>query len=381
MDAFCCIFCCRTRLRIVKKTKACAQRQPNLNSRTQSWKQQTGTNHLTVAETEDLVFHSIPRNPKLRSQIVQHIEDATKIAEKKTSKDRIERTTVKQDAFINVNTFLGGLLLFGLTGRRSSDIVPDRTVLEFQLLSFFIFLGAIMSSLMFMLFVKFHNWKKYKPYQDALIIIKNKAELVWWTLDRDHHRSKSNDDYPVVNGNTHSDHYYMDNNDYSHHNGLLFNEWNLYQQYQSITNLKKKSECNHFKSKPPMNGSDEHNNNDFDSANADTDEDARVKEFSQWTKEVLEIAAREESRARETLRRWSIILPFTLTVIGMIFLCLVVFMGADVQLHKGSQSNQSHHHLGMWICIVAPLSLFVPFFITLSLIRYYTGRLHDFYEY
>ena len=378
MDTLCCIFCCRTRLRVVKKTNAYAQRRPNLNSWTRSRKQTK--NHLTVAETEDLVFHNIPRNPNLRSEILQHIEDATKIAEKKTSQDRIERTLVKQDAFINVNTFLGGLLLFGLTGRRSSEIVPDRTVLEFQLLSFFVFLGAIMSSLMFMLFVKFHNWKKYKPYQDALMKIKKKSELVWWSLDRNHHRSKNNDGNHVVEGNTHNGNYFIDDCDYSHHNGLLFNEWNLYQQYQSITNVKTKSERDNLKLKPIMNGNDEHDNDHNDGANTDTDEDARVKEFSQWTKEVLEIAAREESRARETLRRWSIILPFTLTVIGMIFLCLVVFMGADVQLHKGSQRDQSHHHLEVWIYIVAPLSLFLPFCITLGLIRYYTGRLHDFYE-
>ncbi len=112
----------------------------------------------------------------------------------------------------------------------------------------------------------------------------------------------------------------------------------------------------------------------------ETNEERKMKEFSQWTKEILEVAAREESKARETLGRWSVILPFTLTCIGMVFLCVVVFIGADVQLHTETRRTYQSHHLEKWIYIVAPLSLFVPFWITLRVIRYYTGRLHDFFE-
>ncbi len=125
------------------------------------------------------------------------------------SKESNDKTAMKQDAFINVNTFMGGLLWFGLTGRKSSEIVPIRTVLELQLLSFFIFLGAIMSSLMSMLFVKFYNWKKYKPYQDALIKIKKRAELIWWTMNTNT-QDADQDDYNVD-----------DHNFSSHHDGLL----------------------------------------------------------------------------------------------------------------------------------------------------------------
>ena len=170
---------------------------------------------------------------------------------------------------------------------------------------------------------------------------------------------------------------------------------------------KKRSKCNSLKITPVQpsihneeegeeydvshDGKDDDNNGVYDDVNdghcndvvikENTEEENRMREFSKSAKEVLEIAAREEGRARETLRRWSIMLPFTLTCIGIVFLCIAVFMGADIQLHTGVERDQSHeHHLETWIYYVAPLFLMVPFWLSLGLIRYYTGRLHDFFE-
>lgn len=300
-------FCRRTRLQIVKKKNI-------INHR----------NIITVAHTEQSVFDSIPNDSDLRDQIKAQIEEATKRAEKKTGKDRLHFTSVKQDAFINVNSFLGGLLLFGLTGRKSHGNPPDRIVLELQLLSFFIFLGAIMSNLIFLLFVKFHHWKKYQPYQEALSKIKIKSEMMslsWYhTVDKSDQASSGDSDHELL---------------------VSIRD----QQYNTT--------------------------NTVDSVYED-----RKLDFLKWTKDIHEIAAREESRDRESMRKWSILLPFSLTFIGMIIFCCVVFMGAYVQLHTRQEAVQGALHL--WIYIVAPLFLVIPCALTLLLINFYTGRLHDF---
>lgn len=275
-------------------------------------------NHLvTVEDIEEEVFQKIPhQEDNVKQQLKRQIEESTIQAEKKTAKDRMNYIAVKQDAFINVNSFLGGLLLFGLTGKSSPHNPPDKTVLELRLLCFFIFLGSLMSNLMFLLFVKFHNWKKYQPYQEALAEIKSKAELIWW----DHSKHDDGDQ-----------------------------EWNQYQENKSLKNIK---------------------NVIYEAEYTNTN-----TSFLEWTREVLDSAARQESKDRESLRRWSIFIPFSLTFFGMVMLCLVVFMGAHVQLHTGRDPPQGGMHL--WIYIVAPLSLFLPFLSTLRLIVYYTGRLHD----
>ncbi len=329
-------FCFQSRLRIDKHDKK---------------------NPITVAKSEEIVFQSILNIPNhhqqqdqqqqnLKERINTIIDQATLRAEKKTSKDRLHITSLKQDAFINVNSFLGGLLLFGLTGRRSENNPPDRMVLELQILSFFIFLGAIMSNLMFLLFVKFHNWKKYQPYQEALVEIQAKVTSIWRSQSQ---YDAGNDNFNNDNVRTHYDNEAKAIND----GASLSDDWSQYSQYQSlIANTSTKLQ-------------------DTDSQECDED----YTEFLTWMRRIIDIAARKESNDRERLRKWSILIPFTLTFIGMVILCLVVFLGANVQLHTGREHDRGHLHL--WIYIVAPLSLIVPFVTTLYLITYFTGRLHD----
>lgn len=334
MSPFC--FCFQSRLRIDKHNKK---------------------NPITVATSEDIVFQHILNIPNrhqqkdqqqnLKERIKTIIDQATLRAEKKTSKDRLHITSIKQDAFINVNSFLGGLLLFGLTGRRSENNPPDRMVLELQILSFFIFLGAIMSNLMFLLFVKFHSWKKYQPYQEALVEIKAKVISIWGPQ------------YDAGNDNCNHDNFRnnYDNEAKAMNDGAsLSDDWSQYSQYQSlIVNSCTKQQDQH------------------DTGSHECGEE--YAEFLTWMRQILDIAAREESNDRERLRKWSIFIPFTLTFIGMVILCLVVFLGANVQLHTGREHERGH--LQLWIYIVAPLSLIVPFLTTLYLITYFTGRLHD----
>ena len=322
--------CSNSRLRIIKNRK-----NKNLHR-----------NLLTVDETEEKVLTAIPDIGNLKQTIRDQIKEATKQAEKKTAHKRQEVTARKHDGFINVNAFLGGLLLFGLTGRRPGDNLPERAVLELQVMSFFIFLGAIMSTLMFLLFVKFYSWKKYEPYQNALGKIKSKAERMSLTNQNvssyDDECREAEQIYENRKNHTES-----------------CSDWKTYQQYQSLVQVNRKEVSENI------------------SPSLETQHNDIILEFAQWTKDVIDTAAQEESRDREKMRRWSIVFPFSLTCMGMIMLCLVVLKGAHVQLRPGRQHKEGG--LQLWIYILAPSFLIIPFLLTLRLTWFYTGRLYDMY--
>jgi len=82
--------------------------------------------------------------------------------------DKYARGISKIDKCIEVSTFFGGLILFGLTGKQGDSETTytqdDRRIMQLQILNFCLFFGAIMSAFIFRFFAEFRKWTSYHPY-------------------------------------------------------------------------------------------------------------------------------------------------------------------------------------------------------------------------
>lgn len=99
-------------------------------------------------------------NPKVQEMCTKIVDEAN---------DKLERDVPKIEKLIDVCTFFGGLLLYGLTGSDEEESVyttKERNLLQLQILAFSAFFGTIVSAIIFLLFTEFKDWTEYGPYKN-----------------------------------------------------------------------------------------------------------------------------------------------------------------------------------------------------------------------
>mmetsp|Transcript_52124 Transcript_52124/g.59055 ORF Transcript_52124/g.59055 Transcript_52124/m.59055 type:complete len:283 (+) Transcript_52124:31-879(+) len=73
--------------------------------------------------------------------------------------EKLKANSDKLGLFITVNTFFGGLLLFGINGRRDESYkTGEKNIIQLQIVDFCLFLGTILSTFVFITLTKFRSF-------------------------------------------------------------------------------------------------------------------------------------------------------------------------------------------------------------------------------
>ena len=114
------------------------------------------TTEELLKQVLDKVNKEFPENVTLQKKCDELVDHGN---------EKLQQGLQRLEVFINVNTFFAGLLLFGLTGTRrdggTNYTQNEKLVIQYQILDFCIFFGAIVYAFFFIQFTKFRKWKNY----------------------------------------------------------------------------------------------------------------------------------------------------------------------------------------------------------------------------